>query len=151
MQLPEHEHEMYGEPDEEYFEDGAYITVDRCDYVVVTGSAYSEKHDEYFEETGPECEHTERTRYDLSEIQIWTGEDYVTLVECDDVFGLMERDGVDPRIIEDLESTIVTELTDRGRVVAHTGENSSIGIGPDGSRIITVECRGEEFRLVYSS
>lgn len=57
------------EDDDVYLEDYALIVFQRCEYVEITGSTYSERHDEVFYDEGWQCEASRSFRFDLDCIE----------------------------------------------------------------------------------
>lgn len=69
-----HDHEwlpcgmgQHGEPF--MYEDFSLFVYFECDYVEVTGRQYSAAHDEYFEETGAECDARLYHRFDCTKVE----------------------------------------------------------------------------------
>jgi hypothetical protein len=62
-----HEHEWRPQNgDNPVIEDGAVIFFEECDWVEVTGSTHSEKHDETFHSYGADCEATRSWRMEAT-------------------------------------------------------------------------------------
>jgi len=64
-----HEHEWRPDEESPVFEDGAAIFFEYCDWVEVTGSTTSERHDETFYSYGAECDAQRSYRFD--ECYLW--------------------------------------------------------------------------------
>ena len=138
-----HEHQFEGEPDWEYFEDGAFIASWRCDHVEILGSYTSERHDETFYEEGARCEEVKRVRMDCKRIYVQDHDDpdrWHLLVEADDIFEIYDRLTVgQERVLEAIEEKIFHAIADRSGEVQTDGR----GISSDDEDVEVVEYEHE--------
>lgn len=60
----DHEHEWHPSEDTPVIEDGAAIFTEECNFVEITESTVSEKHDEIFHGEGESCDATQHTQFE---------------------------------------------------------------------------------------
>ena len=149
-----HQHEWHVREDESalLYEDGAVFIEEDCEYVEITGSSYSEKHDETFYGTGYECDATRRHRFDLTGIERLHGvddahKDIHTICDGrDKVLSLYDHD---PMLVEEIE------LAARERLCEDADEPplafNMVGFNGIEQRKFqfTIERGGETYRLTY--
>ncbi len=151
-----HEHEWIVPEDESAYcyEDGAMHINRECNWVEVTGSAHSEKHDETFYSYGAECDAHEVYRFDLTKIE----HQYCETYDADDIDGRITlADGREevlsfydrhPALLEEIERAAAETLCggeDGPEALAwHSFDHVDTS-----DHTITVEVDDEQFRLTY--
>jgi len=145
-----HEHE-YRVPDSDdafIYEDGAIIIFEECVHEDVLSSTHSERHDETFYETGPQCDHSRSHRFDLTTIEAihrtenaeFTGR----LTESrEEVIELYDQC---PSFVEEIEERAAEKLYDDAvwNIVGQYGEDVDTG-----DVLLEIEYDGEPFYLTY--
>jgi len=152
-----HEHEWIVEEDESAYnyEDGAMFIHRVCNWVEVTGSAHSKKHDETFYSYGAECDAHEMYRFDLVCIE----HQYCETYEGDEIDGRMTlADGREevlsfydrqPTLLEEIERAAAETLcggVDGGPEALDWHSFESVDTS---DHTVTVDVDGEQFRLTY--
>jgi len=128
-----HEHKYRVPEDDSAFiyEDGAIIIFEECVHENVLSSTHSERHDETFYETGPQCDHSRSHRFDLTTIEAahrTDGEEFTArLTESrEEVIELYDHC---PSFVEEIEERASEKLQDGAvwDIVGQYGEDVDTG------------------------
>ena len=142
----EHEYTVHEDDDSWLYEDGAVIITEECRHEEILSSAHSERHDETFYETGPQCDSYRSYRFDLTTIEAAhrteSREFLGTLTESREEFlGLYDRC---PLFVEEIEERAYERLQDGGIVDFLDRESVD-----ESSHMVEVEYDGQPLYLTY--
>ena len=158
----EHEHEFVDEADEELFEDGAFIIIDRCYHAPVTGSYTDSARDETYTSHGPRCEAERHVRLDASRLEVTDRRDnewHTVATSDDNVFHDAYDDDITfgYNIPRDLELYVTDALCDGGAtVVRHTADGVAVECDYH-ERVVTIdgtrytELPDRQIRITYDN
>lgn len=112
--LATHDHEWRLVEEAPIIEDGAAIFREECEWVEITGSTHSKKHDETFYSEGAECEEHRTYRFEYSHLVLGDG----TEIELPTIENWENADQMESEMVEYIEGA------------HHIGE-ANIDVDPD--------------------